>query len=143
MRNSSSSFRDIRVTFICSDVNSDHEWQSIERAKEPLVRVENPFHALQLLADQGARYGWEVSRVIIDQDIAELGFLEFLARLPHGFRGDVLFIANERRAFLSAVGRHDDRVLYALTTSDLSFYLETTLFEPQAAAAVRQFELAC
>lgn len=118
---------DTRVTFVCSDRTSRFEWTEIDNAAEPIVAVDNLFHALQLLGGEGADYGWEVSRVIVDQDVAELGFLEFLSHVPHSFRGDILFIANSRRAFLSAVGRQEGRVLYALTPADLDFYLATML----------------
>lgn len=116
-----------RVTFVCSDSTARIQWHDIDAPQEPLVRLGNPFQALRMLGDGGARYGWEISRVIIDQDVEELGFLEFLSRLPKHFRGDVLFLANDRRAFLSAMGRHDDRVLYALTREDVDFYISTML----------------
>lgn len=137
---------DTRVTFVCADRSSQRKWDSLEAVREPIVTVDNPFHALQLLADQGSRYGWEVSRVIIDQDVAELGFLEFLAQVPHTFRGDILFLATPRRAFLSAVGRQDDRVLYALTAPDVDFYLSTTLLSasaPQEKLTATQLSVAC
>lgn len=117
---------DVRVSFICCDRSARRDW-SFDRSSEPLVALDDPLQAIELLAHAPDEYGWDVSRVIIDQQLGELEFLEFLAQVPQSFRGDILFIANGQRAFLSAVGRHADRILYALSCADVDFYLATTL----------------
>jgi hypothetical protein len=68
----------------------------------------------------------EVVRVIFDQSIDAERYLDFLATIPAGFRGDLLLISGEDRAYLSAVGRQDERVIYRLCREDLRFYLQVS-----------------
>lgn len=116
-----------RVTFVCSDFTARMQWYDLEALNEPLGTPGNPFQALKLSSDGGAGYGWEISGVVIDHDVEELGILEFVSRLPRHFRGDVLFFANDRRAFLSVMGRFNERVLYALVRDEIDFYISTIL----------------
>jgi hypothetical protein len=67
----------------------------------------------------------DVDRVVIDGTASAIEYLEFLAALPHTFGGDVLYMRADGNSFLSTAGRGGDRLLYALTPSDLDFYLET------------------
>lgn len=66
----------------------------------------------------------EVVRVIFDHSVDAEAWLEFLTAMPQGFRGDVLYISRNDKAFLSAVGRSDERVMYHLAGKDIDFYLE-------------------
>lgn len=77
----------------------------------------------------------DVERVIIDGAASAISCLEFLATLPHCFSGDVLFISEEGRTFLSATGRGGDRVLYMLEAEDVLFYRAATVNEYQDAVA--------
>lgn len=64
-----------------------------------------------------------VERVVIDGSMPAVSCLEFLATMPRCFLGDVLFIAQEGRTFLSATGRGGERILYMLEPRDVLFYL--------------------
>lgn len=66
----------------------------------------------------------EVVRVIFDRSVDAEEWLEFLTTMPAGFRGDVLYVAKEKKGYLSAVGRTDERVMYKLKPQDLDFYLD-------------------
>lgn len=67
----------------------------------------------------------DVERIILDRCSSASEYLALLAQLPHQFAGDVLMIRDDDSGFLSAAGRGDGRVLYALTPYDLHFYLIT------------------
>jgi len=68
--------------------------------------------------------GRDVARVIIDRSSTAAEYLELLATLPQEFGGDAMYIRADGSAFLSSMGRGGDRVLYLLTATDVSFYLE-------------------
>jgi hypothetical protein len=67
----------------------------------------------------------DAERLIIDRAATADTFLQMLANLPAEFSGDVLRIDDAGAGYLSATGRGGDRVLYALTPSDVRFYLAT------------------
>ena len=69
--------------------------------------------------------GDDVERVVIDRTATAAEFLELLAHLSEKFAGDVILIRDDGTAYVSAVGRGGGRVLYALRTDDVRFYLET------------------
>jgi len=67
--------------------------------------------------------GWLLDRPFWGRGYAtEAAAAEYTASCP--------FINCDEKAFLSATGRSDDRVLYALNDSDLQFYLEINHLEP-------------
>jgi len=66
----------------------------------------------------------DVERIILDRSSSASEYLALLASLPHQFTGDVLMIRDDETGFLSSTGRGGDRVLYALSSQDLGFYLE-------------------
>jgi hypothetical protein len=72
----------------------------------------------------------DVERVIIDHATTAGEFLDLLTSLPGDFMGDILFIQDDSRGYLSATGRGGDRVLYALGTEDIDFYLQTHSLKP-------------
>ena len=74
-------------------------------------------------------YGREIARVIFDRSIDPMTFLDFLTKLPVGFRGDVLLVLDDGRGYLSAVSPHEGRYLYSLSSRDVSFYRETAVAE--------------
>lgn len=67
----------------------------------------------------------DVERIILDRSASADVFLRFLTALPAGAAGDVMSLSADGGAFLSAVGRGGDRVLYALGAADVAFYLDT------------------
>jgi len=69
--------------------------------------------------------GADIERVIIDRTATASEFLELLAHLSDQFVGDIIFIRDADNAYMSAIGRSGGRVLYALRSDDLRFYLET------------------
>jgi hypothetical protein len=80
----------------------------------------------------------DVERVVIDGCAPAVSCLEFLASLPSCFNGDVLFIAQEGRTFLSATGRGGDRILYMLEPNDVLFYLQVHSAKPVVSIASYQ-----
>lgn len=83
-------------------------------------------------------YGREVAHVILDRSVDAAGYLDFLTRLPLGFRGDVLLILEEGGGYLSAVSRDDGRYLYRLTETDIRFYREAAFTDPSSEVSLRQ-----
>ena len=67
----------------------------------------------------------DVERIILDRSASADQFLRFLAALPVEAAGDVMSVGRDGGAFLSAVGRGGDRVLYSLGPTDVAFYLNT------------------
>jgi len=67
----------------------------------------------------------DVERIILDRSTSADEFLHFLTALPVEAAGDVMSVGADGGAFLSAVGRGGDRVLYSLGPTDVAFYLET------------------
>ena len=67
----------------------------------------------------------DVERIILDRSATTDEFLDLLAALPQHIAGDVMLVRDDGRAFLSAVGRGGDRVLYALAACDVAFYFQT------------------
>lgn len=66
----------------------------------------------------------DIERVVLDRAGSADEFLDLLAALPEEFNGDVLMIGEDGSAFLSAMGRGGDRILYSLASRDVRFYLE-------------------
>jgi hypothetical protein len=76
----------------------------------------------------------DVERIVLDSCCSEAEYLSLLAELPHQFTGDILMIRSDSSGFLSATGRGGDRILYALSSEDVEFYLQTVrLVEPTEA----------
>jgi hypothetical protein len=102
------------------------DWSAASKGGARVIEVWN----LNLLQDSLhftiSNMDVEVVRVILDQSVDADRFLDFLSRIPAGFRGDILFIASEDRGFLSAVGRRDERVIYRLGREDVLFYLRVS-----------------
>lgn len=101
----------------------DRDWNDSASASARLLFTESLAalkFALRAVSPQ-----LDLERVIIDRAGTPAEFLELLATLPQEFSGDLLFIAEDTRSYLSALGRGGDRVLYALQEHDVRFYLET------------------
>ena len=81
----------------------------------------------------------EVQRVIFDRSIDSDTYLEFLSSLPANFRGDLLWIKDDKSAFLSSITRDDGRVIYSLLPVDVDFYLKVIFGIDREAPAPRPF----
>jgi hypothetical protein len=120
-----------KVTLLTTDrTTSSRRWNLTTASRSRMIVVPN-FRMLRAALDLGMNEaGQDIERVIIDGTIDSTAFLEMLATLPTGFRGDILYINGDGRAFLSATGRSDDRVLYTFQDADLQFYLEINHLQP-------------
>ena len=84
----------------------------------------------------------DIDRVIVDRSNTAGQYLDLLASLPPEFMGDALLIRYDDSAFLSALGRGGDRVIYALSPQDLHFYLQThDLVLPEPLDLPMEFEI--
>jgi hypothetical protein len=101
----------------------DRDWNDAGTPSTRLLFTES-FNALRFALRAGAGAQLDIERVIVDRAAGEGDFLDLLSSLPTDFTGDVLLIGDDK-AYLSACGRGGDRVLYALRTIDVRFYLET------------------
>lgn len=77
----------------------------------------------------------DLERVIIDRTATPGDFLDILANLSEKFTGDVVYVQDNERGYLSASGRGGNRILYALNADDLGFYLETEALVPMRSVA--------
>ena len=128
-----------RITLIArGTATPDREWDSSTSAPSRLLFIEAmPF--LRQAIDSGVpEMNLDVERVVLDRATSAAEYLDLLAGLPPEFNGDVLLIREDESGFLSATGRGGNRVLYALTPSDIRFYLETHALVSGAAAQAYQ-----
>lgn len=125
--------RDLRrITLIARGVKAQsRSWDASRSAENRLIFVES-FSILRGALDHASH---DVDRLIIDGTGSGSQFLELLTTLPQAFVGDVLFIRAGESSYLSTVGRGDGRLLYALTQTDVQFYLETHRLIANAAMA--------
>ncbi len=113
------------LVFAANDDRALVDWSTMAASDSRVIIVRNLNlleASLHLASD--SLVDVEVVRVVFDQSIDAEEWLEFLTSTPIGFRGDVLFVTKEDKAFLSAVGRTDERVMYKLEGQDIRFYLE-------------------
>lgn len=115
-----------RITLISRDpLKVDRDWNRGPLAPSRMITVDS-FTVLRGAMSSGfADFDADVERVVLDRTATASDFLSLLAELPHQFRGDVLFIRQDDSAFVSSTGRGGDRLVYALSSTDLRFYLET------------------
>ena len=115
-----------RITLIARHPGMpERAWDDSTCGRSRLIFVDS-LSFLPFALDRGINeLGQDVDRVIIDRTGTAVQFLELLASLPHEFVGDVLFVRGDGAGFLSSQGRGGDRVLYALSVSDVDFYLMT------------------
>jgi CheY-like chemotaxis protein len=115
-----------RITLIsCSPDTSSRSWAfNREGSSSRLIHVPE-FRMLAPALEAGINEsGRDIERVIVDGTADPSEYLDLLASLPIGFRGDVLYLQPGGKLFLSATGRGDERVLYSLKPRDLDFYLQ-------------------
>jgi hypothetical protein len=113
-----------RITLISTRrTTSPFRWGFAPDSENRIIYVRNPSmigHALNTGLDE---LGRDVQRIIIDQTISADEFLDLLSSLTEHFPGDILYILNEEKAFLSSTGRGGNRVMYSLNGADVSFYM--------------------
>ena len=114
-----------RITLICRGVDApERAWRTGSDAPTRNMLLQ-AFPVLTYALHNGlGDLEQDVERVVIDHATSAAGFLDLLASLPANFSGDILFVG-ESNSYLSASGRGGDRVLYALSENDVTFYLET------------------
>jgi hypothetical protein len=115
-----------RLTIIARDAHKpDMDWNYAPGAGEAVAFLDSG-SALCAALSAGMDLGLDVGRIIADRTGTPDQFLELLASLPAEFGGDALLIRDDGSGVMSASGRGGGRVLYALTTHDVRFYLETS-----------------
>jgi len=114
---------DRRFTLIARGTRApSRSWNEAPTAPERLIFIKS-FTVLSYLLSNGPEAAThDVAHIIVDHAASPVEFLELLASLPHEVTADVLLI-NGSVAFLSAIGRGGDRVMYRLSPEDLEFYL--------------------
>ena len=111
------------VLLLPSPTISTVDWHLL-LAEHRMIRIPT-FSILTAALDAGVKDLQEdIDSVIFDRSVSSDTFLEFLAMLPQEFRGDVLFIRDRSRVFLSSSTPRDGRILYTMSTADLPFYLQ-------------------
>ncbi len=115
-----------RVTLVARHTgNSSRDWDFSHPLGSRLVFVDSPSF-LPLAIESGFELGQDIERVIVDRSGSADQLLQLIASLPQEFVGDILFISDSGRGFLSAPGRGDGRILYSLSERDVDFYLQTS-----------------
>lgn len=135
-----------RVTIIArAAATPDRDWDLSASAATHICLVDGANALPTLLRPLISELHLDVERVIVDGGGSATEFLGLLSALPRECGADVLWIGSDGGGFLSAAGRGGDRVIYALSTDDVRFYLEINqlvtgrvalplLHEPQNAA---------
>lgn len=113
-----------RITLVNS-LDRTRDWCLSLNAPNRIVFAASFKILLFAIEDALSKYGHDVERVIIDRTATAADYLDLLSRVSTKFAGDLLFICDEERAYLSSIARGGDRVLYPLDERDLRFYLET------------------
>jgi len=114
-----------RITLIARQSNKpDVDWNYARCHCENVAFLESMAALKFAVRTSVLGAGLDIERVIVDRAGSSDDFLELLAAMPSELAGDVLFIRDNGSGFLSATGRGGDRVLYALGSQDVRFYLE-------------------
>ena len=114
-----------RITLISRDPRSTaRDWQLSASASSRLVVLDSFTLLRGAVAGSVVEMDQDVERIVIDRCASSSDYLSLLANLPHEFRGDVLYIREDDSAFLSSAGRGGDRLIFALSATDLRFYME-------------------
>jgi hypothetical protein len=117
--------KDARITLIAREATKpDVDW-NYARCRGQNVTFLESVGALKFAVRSAQRDGLDIERMIIDRAGRAEDFLELLVAVPTEITGDILLIHDNGAGFISATGRGGDRVLYALTPTDVRFYLET------------------
>ena len=126
-----------RITLISRAASAPgRQWLTARDAPHRMIFV-GSFGVIPYTLARGVdELGEDIDSVIIDGTATASEYLHLLSELPVAYAGDVVLI-EEDSAFVSATGRGGDRVLYALCSRDVQFYLETKMLTatPREAAA--------
>ena len=114
-----------RITLVTRDTASpEREWNLDSDAPACVITLD-AYTVLRYALQSGlGELAQDVERVIVDRSNTAGQFLDLLSSLPANFSGDAVLIRYDESAFLSALGRGGDRVLYALSPDDLRVHLE-------------------
>ena len=113
-----------RITLVNS-LDRSRDWSIARNAPNRIVFAASFKILLFAIEDALSKYGHDIERVIIDKTASAADYLDLLAHVSVAFAGDLLFVSDDDHAYLSAIARGGDRVLYPLDGLDLRFYLET------------------
>lgn len=114
-----------RITLIAYEPSKlDHDWNHGASIRGTVAFLESSRALRYALTAAVDEVGLDVGRAIVDRTGGADDFLDLLASLPEKFNGDVLLIRDDGSGVLSAMVRGSGRVLYALMTDDVRFYLE-------------------
>ncbi|SRR5581483_1860040 len=115
-----------RITLVSRNAALSHlEWDGTSGCPTRIIFVKSPSILEYALRNAMAEIQRDVERVVIDRAGTASQFLELLSRVPVEYPGDLLYIALDGSAYLSARVRGDGRALYSLSASDAEFYLST------------------
>jgi hypothetical protein len=115
-----------RITLVTrAQVGAQRDWNCTPDSSTRVIFVPTLSMLGYTLQINETEQQYDVERVIVDRTGGAAEFLDLLATLPAEFRGDALMLRTDGRAYLSAGGRGGDRVIYALTATDVDFYLRT------------------
>ena len=114
-----------RITYIArKPTKPEPDWRRAESAGHRIVFTD-ALPTVDFLLRRGMReMHLDVERFILDRVASNADFLRILTAIPEELQSDVLQIAEDGSGFLSAAGRGGGRVLYALSSVDVRFYLE-------------------
>lgn len=113
-----------RITLVNS-LDRKHDWNVARNAHSRIVFAASLVVLRYALQGAVREHEQDVERVIVDRTATADDFLDMLAHLAEDFAGDVVYVRDDETAYVSAIGRGGNRVLYALSAHDLRFYLET------------------
>lgn len=124
-----------RITLISRHSQlQERKWERSARGPSRLILLESFTVLRHAVAGSQSSFQADVERVVLDRSCSASDYLALLAEMPREFNGDVLMIRDDETGFLSSMGRGGDRILYALSAEDVTFYLEThNLVEPGGA----------
>ena len=114
-----------RVTLIArAEATPDRDWDLSVGSPTKVCLVDGSATLTTLLRPLVTELELDVERVVVDGGGSATEFLSLLTALPQECPADVLWIGCDGSGFLSAAARGGDRVIYALSASDIRFYLE-------------------
>jgi len=115
-----------RITLVTHNATVSHlEWDFSSACPSRIIFVKSAAILEYALRNAMAEIERDVERVVIDRAGTATQFLELMSRIPHEYHGDLLYIALDGNAYLSARMRGEGRALYALSATDAEFYLAT------------------
>ena len=130
-----------RITLVARHTQlPERKWAKTADAPNRVVLLDSFTGLRHTLSSSIAHLDADIERIVLDRSSSASDYLALLAELPMEFAGDVMMIRDDETGFLSSSGRGGDRILYALSTDDVRFYLETNaLVAPAPQFRVLQF----